>query len=235
MQTDLQQERRKLVRGIFTGFLSTVLIWLVFWADAGSSYRLNDWGILPRTLQGLPGILFSPLLHGDLSHIASNSIPLFILISLNHYFFRKIFWKMLPGVWLIGGFWTWCIGRPEYHIGASGLIYGLAAFGFMSGFLSKNRNLQALTLLVIFLYGGLIWGIFPIEINADISWEGHLTGLLAGVLMAYYFRKELPGRKKYEWEDEEDTEEDDDTDLKVNYIYKPTSDNNSGDNTFTGQ
>tara|TARA_B100000989_G_scaffold241003_1_gene187878 strand:- start:2755 stop:3108 length:354 start_codon:yes stop_codon:yes gene_type:complete len=107
-------------------------------------------------------------------------------------------------LYFISGIWLWCVGRESFHIGASGLIYAMASFLFFSGILRKNTQLSAVALLVIFIYGGFFWGLFPM--NPKVSWEGHLTGFVAGVLVAFVFRKDGPERKKYEWEIEEELE-----------------------------
>ena len=114
---------------------------------------------------------------------------------------------LLLGI-LISGFLTWLIGRPSYHIGASGLIYVLASFIFFKGIFTKHFRLVALSLLVVFIYGGLLWYIFPIR--EEISWEGHLAGFITGLFLALVLRTELPPVQKYAWEDEKFTDEEDD-------------------------
>ena len=120
----------------------------------------------------------------------------------------------------ISGFWLWIIGRPSFHIGASGIIYALASFIFASGIFSKNPRLSALSLVVIFLYGSMIWGILPT--NQPISWEGHLSGFFAGVIVALFFRDEVPKRKKYQWEIDEEIDEKllEEDRININYILK---------------
>ena len=166
-------------------------------------------GIYPLKVQGLIGIITSVFVHGDLGHIASNSLPILVLGMMLFYFYRKIALPVFVWIWLISGLWLWVGGRndvylPNYHIGASTLIYGLATFLFFSGVFRKHLQLMVVSALVLFLYGGIIWGIFPI--NLEMSWEGHLFGAIAGVMVAYNYRKEGPQRKVYEWEDEEDTD-----------------------------
>ena len=116
-----------------------------------------------------------------------------ILIGLLFSFYKKIALQILIWLYLISGFWLWIIGRPAFHIGASGIVYALAGFLFLSGLIRKNRSLSAISLLVIFLYGSMIWGIIPI--SKSISWEGHLAGFLAGLLVAVFFKKkDLKGK-----------------------------------------
>ena len=125
-------------------------------------------------------------------------------------------------LWLffIAGIWLWAIGRPNFHIGASGVVYALASFIFFSGLIKKQNKLSAASLLVIFLYGSMIWGVLPIY--DGVSWEGHLAGLLAGLLMAIFYRKEGPQPKKYQWEIEEELERErqESKDLNIHYFYK---------------
>lgn len=150
----------------------------------------SSYGVLPREISGLKGILFSPFIHGDFYHLFDNSIPLLALGTLLFYFYRKIAWEVSLLIMLMSGFWLWIIGRPSYHIGASGFIYGLAAFLFFSGVFRRNVRLLTISLLVVFLYGSLIWGIFPIE--QHISWEGHLAGGVAGTAIAWFYRRQGP-------------------------------------------
>ena len=117
----------------------------------------------------------------------------------------------------------WIIGRPSFHIGASGIIYALASFIFASGILSKNPRLSALSLVVIFLYGLMLWGILPTK--QPISWEGHLSGFFAGIIVALFFKDEVPKQKKYQWEIEEEIEEKllKEQTIDINYIIKKES------------
>ena len=182
-------------------------IWTVFWVEVKFQVNLNDYGIYPRTIKGLRGILFSPFLHGSVQHLYNNTLPIAILSGTLVYFYRSVSLKvMLYGI-LLSGLITWLIGRPSYHIGASGLIYVLASFIFFKGIFTKHFRLVALSLLVVFIYGGLLWYIFPIK--EGISWEGHLGGFLTGLFLANMLKTEIPPVRKYAWEDEEYAEEED--------------------------
>ena len=181
-----------------SGFL--VVIWVVFYLNNRFNLNLNEFGILPRTVSGLQGIIFSPFLHGDLNHITNNSVPLFILTTTLIYFYRNISLKVLFFGILFSGVITWLIGRESYHIGASGLIYVLVSFIFFKGLLTKYYRLTALSFSVVLFYGGMAWYIFP-NIDATISWEGHLGGFLSGLFFAFYYK--TPDYKKdiqYDWE-----------------------------------
>lgn len=197
------------VVGYPTAFV--MLIWVVFWAQVRFFPEIKSFGIFPQTFEGLRGIVFSPFIHGDIDHIYHNTIPLFILTTALFYFYRGIAWKVLLYGVLLSGLITWMIGRPANHIGASGLIYVLVSFIFFKGILAKHYRLVALSLMVIFLYGSMIWYVFPVE--EKISWEGHLGGFITGILFAFIFRKTIAKPEKYVWQ-QPDYNEDDDPFLK---------------------
>lgn len=180
--------------------LLLILMWFVFFLENSFNIDLTSHGILPRTVSGLQGVIFSPFLHGDLNHIANNSIPLFILTTALIYFYRDISLKILVYGILLSGLITWVIGRESYHIGASSLIYVLVSFIFFKGMMTQYYRLMALSMTVVMLYGGMIWYVFP-EVDKQISWEGHLSGLIAGFVFAVRF--ETPDYVKaiqYPWE-----------------------------------
>lgn len=180
--------------------LLLILMWSVFFIENSFNVDLTSHGILPRTFSGLQGLIFSPFLHGDLNHIANNSIPLFILTTALIYFYRDVSLKVLFYGVLLSGLITWVIGRESYHIGASSLIYVLVSFIFFKGMMTQYYRLMALSLTVVVIYGGLIWYVFP-EVDKQISWEGHLAGLITGFFSAIRFK--TPDYKKdiqYNWE-----------------------------------
>lgn len=168
-----------------------VLLWCVyFWGQWGNEgfYWL---GIYPRSLRGLAGLCLSPLIHTSVRHAFSNSVPLLILGSALGYFYPRAAGRVWAYGWLGSGAGVWLIGRPVYHVGASGVVYVLAAFIFVSGILGQRRGLAALSLLVVFLYGSLVWGVLPIA--PEVSWEAHLCGAVAGVALAIVLR---PAKQK---------------------------------------
>ena len=156
--------------------------------------------------RGVTGILAHPLIHSGFSHLLANTIPLFFLSWCLFYFYREIAGKIFVLIWLGAGLLTFIIGKPGWHIGASGLIYGLAFFLFFSGILRKYVPLIAISLLVTFLYGGIIWHMFPYFSPANMSWEGHLSGGIMGVLCAFAFVNHGPQRPE-PFADEEEEEE----------------------------
>ena len=183
---------------VMTPFLFVVFIWFVFWLDQRFMLDLYRFGILPRHFDGLFGVVASPLLHGSLTHISNNTLPILALGMGLFFFYPRIASTVVIVSWVSSGLAVWLIGRESYHIGASSLIYALAGFVFLSGILRRQGNLLALSLLVVFLYGGLIWGIFPMKEN--ISWEAHLAGGVSGFALALFFRHEGPVRRRYSWE-----------------------------------
>ncbi|MGZ3885483.1 MAG: rhomboid family intramembrane serine protease, partial [Bacteroidia bacterium] len=147
-----------------------LIAWGVFYFDTAYGLDLSRFGTEPRTGHGLSGILVSPFLHGGLDHILSNSLPLLILGMLTFYFYKPIAWPVFIWIYMISGIWLWIGGRGgSVHIGASGLIYGAATFLFFSGVFRKHKQLMVVSALVLFLYGSMMWGIFPLM--PGISWE----------------------------------------------------------------
>lgn len=162
-------------------------IWFIYWVEIRFGYNFNKYGIYPRDLSGLRGILFSPFIHSDTKHLFNNSIPLFVLSLSLLYFYQSVAKKVLFLGALFTGLLTWIIARESYHIGASGVVYLLFSFIFFSGVFKHHFRLIAVSLVTIFLYGSMIWFLFPVE--GRISWEGHLSGFLVGLIFAFIYRK----------------------------------------------
>lgn len=198
-------------------------IWMVYYTELRLGVNLNDWGIYPRTLRGLRGIGASPWIHGSLEHLYNNSIPLVVLTAALFYFYRNIAWKTLLFGVLLSGLITWSIGRSSYHIGASGLIYVLASFIFFKGIFTRYYRLVALSLSVVFVYGGMLWYIFPVV--EGVSWEGHLGGFVTGLILAFLLKTPVPKPTKYAWESEDYIEDADPFmkhfDADGNFIEQP--------------
>jgi membrane associated rhomboid family serine protease len=207
----MNEDRKKILHSLIYPAILVVIMWLVKIFEITFSLDLAHFGLMPLKAKGLIGILTSPLLHEDFSHLSGNSIPLFVLGAMLFYFYPELAWRVLILVWLMTGTWVWVFARGNgIHIGASGIVNGLAAFLFLSGILRRDTKLMAITLLITFLYGGLIWGIFPQFFpKMNISWESHLMGILSGIALALYYRRSGPQRARYDWEDEE--EEDNET------------------------
>ncbi|MFK7924794.1 MAG: rhomboid family intramembrane serine protease [Bacteroidia bacterium] len=200
-----QQDRQRIKQAISIALFALLSIWLIeglFWlSGAERAY----WGVLPRTTEGLIGLLTMPFVHGDLKHISANSIPLVVLLAGLWYLYREIALPVTLFSFFTPSLWVWAMAGQNWHIGASGMIFALAFFLFMSGILRKEIRTLSLSLIIAFLYGGMIWGLFPGE--PGISWEGHLFGALTGVLLALAFRKRGP-QKPDRWAYETDRPED---------------------------
>lgn len=163
-----------------------LLIWGIYTMEIKYGFNLNKYGVFPRTVKGLRGVFLTHFLHSNTRHLFNNSIPLFVLLSSLFYFYKDIAFKILIIGGLLTGFLTWLVARESYHIGASGIVYLLFSFIFFSGIIRKHYRLVALSFIIIFFYGSMIWYMFPIK--ESMSWEGHLSGFLVGVLLAFLFR-----------------------------------------------
>ena len=190
---------------VIAPLVAVITIWMVFWVELRFRINLNEYGIYPQKISGLKGIVFSPFIHGSVEHLYNNTIPLAVLTAALFYFYRNIAFRVLLLGILVSGLFTWAIGRPSFHIGASGVIYLLVSFIFFKGIFTKHYRLIALSLIVVFIYGSMLWYIFPVE--DGISWEGHLGGFLAGLALAFFMKSNIPAPKKYAWEHEDYNEE----------------------------
>lgn len=235
----LSEEKKRLFTGIYFALIVVAMMWLVKAVELITGISFASYGVLPLKLKGLAGVLLSPLLHADIGHLTANSAPMFFLTAALVYFYRKDAIRIFSILWILTGVWVWLFARGNsYHIGASGVVYGLAAFHLMGGIIRKEPRLMAFSMLVIFLYGSMVWGFFPDFFpKKNISWESHLMGAIAGVLLAFYYRKAGPQVKEYDWDDEDEvddelevkTEEEtgqDKINLNDSSINQTTGDNN---------
>ena len=183
---------------VFTAFL-----WLIKIVESLSGLNLYQYGIQPGQLSGLFGIFLAPLIHSSYSHLFANTAPLLILGTALLYGYPKAAKIAIPVIYIATGICVWLFARPSYHIGASGLTFGFMFFVFTIGAIRWDRRAIALSMIVFFLYGSMIWGIFPVE--SRISYETHFFGAISGVLLAIVLRNldpRLP-EKKYSWEGDE--------------------------------
>ncbi|MDR2690908.1 MAG: rhomboid family intramembrane serine protease [Dysgonamonadaceae bacterium] len=203
---DKSVEIKQIFYAFFFPALFVLVLWLVWIADEGFDLNVHRFGIVPRTGEGLRGILFGPFIHSGASHLYSNSVPLLVLGWCLFYFYKDLAYLVFPFLWVLSGIFTWLIGRDSFHIGASGLIYSLSFFLFLSGVLRKYVPLAAVSLTVVFLYGSTVWSMFPVTeaIDPAISWEGHLSGALGGIICAVAFRRRGPKAPEPEEEEEEE-------------------------------
>ena len=200
------EEAQTLKQSLKLPIAFVLLLWGIHLIEVLSDEELAAFmGILPRQAEGLLGIVTFPLIHGGWGHLSSNSLPLIILGTAILFFYRPIALRSIAFIYLLHGALVFLAARPVTHIGASGLVYGFAAFLLTSGILRRERSLIALSMLVIFIYGGMIWGVLPIR--EGVSWEGHLFGAIAGIAAAFYYRREGPQRTPYEWEQEDNLPE----------------------------
>jgi membrane associated rhomboid family serine protease len=180
----------------------TGVLWFITFADQYLDLGLGRFGLRPRELRGLLGIVTTPLLHGSSEHLFSNTAPLIVSLTTVLYLYPNSAVRVIPMVWLGSGLLAWFMGRANVHVGASGFIYGLLAFVFVSGMIRRDLRSIAVSLLVWFLYGSMIWGVLPIR--PRMSWELHLAGAVLGVTMAILYRRwDRVPVKRYEWEDDD--------------------------------
>jgi membrane associated rhomboid family serine protease len=186
-------------------FVLMVGLMVIFYV-LNNNYELNyiSWGVFPRSFSGLKGIIFAPVIHGSVEHLFNNSFPILILGTALLYYYGRLGVKVFVVMYLLTGMLVWISARESFHIGASGIVYALAAFLFLSGLIRKEKKLMALSLLVTFMYGSLFWGIFPVKDH--ISWESHFWGGIVGFVIAWYYRKQGPQRVKFNWEEEDEDE-----------------------------
>ena len=193
------------------GFVA--LLWLVHILNWGLDLGPGEFGVRPRQIAGLVGILFAPLVHGDFGHLLSNSLPLVILGTTMLFLYPHAAQKVLPAVYLGPGIAVWLFARGSSHVGASGLVYGLVTYIFVAGLIRRDKRAIAASLLVCFLYGALVWGVLPIV--PRMSWETHLAAAVIGLVLGISLRHlDIPPRRQYSWETESDEPEDESIDVE---------------------
>jgi membrane associated rhomboid family serine protease len=222
MDLDKPNESKQDISKFLTPLVFPIAMWIVFLLSILINEDFSRMGLLPRNLVGLLGIITSPLIHADFSHIFSNTIPLIILGWIIFSVYPKLSYLLFVFIYLVTGLLVWIFARQVYHIGASGVVYGFVSFLFFSGIFRRDNKSIALALVITFLYGGLVWGMIPGL--KGISWESHLFGAITGLLAAYMFRNIEPPSKKYDWEDEPD--DFDVNELEVSYDPEKNKFNN---------
>jgi len=213
-------EYRRFILSLIPPAIFVLVLWLVKFVETGGGFDFFYLGIYPRKIEGLIGILLAPMVHANYNHLVNNSVPFFFMLTAIFYFYQKVAWRVLFFSYFITGIVVWIIARPSYHIGASGLIYSFGSFLFFSGIIRENINLLAISLLVSFLYGSMVWGIFPYR--PDMSWESHLSGMAVGFLLAYHYRHEGPQPTHFmkDMEEEEEYEEEAESEEGEEYEYE---------------
>jgi membrane associated rhomboid family serine protease len=216
--SDVREERQRLLRSFIVPIGFVVLIWIVKCVEVVFNLDFSFLGIKPLQTDGIPGIVLFHFLHGSWSHLYANTLPIIVLGACLYYFYRPIATKICLLLMFSTGLLTWCGARGGVHIGASALIYGLAFFLMLSGFIRRNKSLVIVSFLVIFLYGSLVWGLYPkYAIDNHISWEGHLAGFIMGIAFAIVYRNEGPQRE----ENDDDADDSDSSDDSDNYWDVP--------------
>lgn len=205
IQSEAAFFKKKLFLSLVIPGTFVFLMWFVKITEILFDSDFSFLGIYPLELKGLPGILFSPFIHSDFKHLFNNSLPLLFLGTATFYFYSEVAVKVSLWTCFLTGALVWFAGREAWHIGASGLVYGLASFLFFSGIIRRYFRLTALSLLIVFLYGSMVWGMLP-EFYRNVSWESHMLGFISGIVLSIWFRNEGPQRPVYEWPEEEPVE-----------------------------
>ncbi|MDO9153572.1 MAG: rhomboid family intramembrane serine protease [Paludibacter sp.] len=213
--------KKQFFNALFIPLLIALLMVLSFVFEKGMELDFHKGGILPRSLKNIGGIFTYIFIHADGGHLMNNIFSFVVLSATLFYFYKPIAVKILFLSYISSGIILWTIGRESWHIGASGLVYSLAFFLFFSGLLRKNVPLTAISLIIAFLYGSMVWHVFPWKVNDPISWEGHLAGGMTGLVLSVLYRKSGPQKPEFIWEDENEIDdisviEDDIDDSKKN-------------------
>ncbi len=205
-----QDEKRHFTSSVIVPVIMVMIMWLVKIIETVFHLDFGFLGIKPLSAEGLPGILLFHFIHGDWEHLFANTVPILVLGTSLYYFYRPLANKILLILIFSTGLLTWCGARSGVHIGASALVYGLTFFLMLSGFIRRDRKLIIISLIVVFLYGSLVWGLYPkYAIENNISWEGHLSGFVMGIVLAFFYKKEGPQREEHIWEDEDNDSDED--------------------------
>ena len=198
------RETPQLKRAALLALALVAVLWLVKLIESVGGFDFSEFGVRPQQWYGLAGILTSPLVHGSYEHLIMNSVPLAVLLALARFNYPSGSWRALIFIWLAGGIGLWLIGRPSWHIGASGITHGLMFYLFVLGLLRRDRYAIAVAMIVFFLYGGMVVTVLPRE--PGVSWEAHLSGALAGALAAFLWQRRDPpaALPRPSWELEEE-------------------------------
>ncbi len=219
-----KSEKRRLKFSLIPPVFFLLIMWIVKIIEYTLDYNWFVYGILPLKLKNLTGIIFSPFLHGDFDHLISNSVPFLFLGTALFYFYKDFAYKVFFFIYILSGLWVWVAAREAYHIGASGMVYGLASFLFFSGLIHKNRALASLSLIIVFLYGSMVWGVLPIK--DGVSWESHLFGAVTGLILTLAYARKSPFSFQIKKEITDELNEfsepstGNDDPVKINYFYK---------------
>lgn len=234
-----KQEQKKFFGSLAIPALLAAIMLTVKVIETAYGINMSRWGLMPQTAHGLLGILTLPFLHGDWEHLLANIPAVLVLGTALYYCYPTLAHPVMIISWIASGFLTWCIGNPgSIHVGASALIYSLNLFLILSGLIRGNRQLIVISLIMVFLYGGFVWGMIPALAKLqNISWEGHLSGAIVGIALALLLRKKGPQKEVHHWEEDDDNDDSDegenpgekpywdvpmpsDEDLKIEYRFR---------------
>ena len=225
-----QDEKRLLFASAIIPTILVAIMWVVKIIEVLFHLDFSFLGVKPVSPEGIPGIFLFHFIHGDWEHLFANTIPILVLGSALYYFYRPIANRILLILIFSVGLLTWCGARGGVHIGASGLVYGLTFFLMLSGFIRRDKKLIIISLVVVFLYGSLVWGLYPkYAIENNISWEGHLSGFVMGIVLAIYYKGEVwygneNGDENGIWDDDDDCDDDIDPETQRPYWDVPEPD-----------
>lgn len=181
------------------------ILWIAHFYKITVPAGSGSLGIYPREWFGLKGILTAPLSHGDFHHLISNSVPLLVTLTMIFWFYRRVAVFSFFMIYILTGVAVWLFGRSVFHIGASGVVYGLVSFILWTGIFRRNLKSIILSLVIVIMYSGYFYGILPNQ--PGISWESHLFGAIVGVYVAFLFKnlieKDEIGRDPWEGESDE--------------------------------
>jgi membrane associated rhomboid family serine protease len=200
-------EKRKLFHSVVFPLFLLLLMFSVLLIESVENDNWYWLGIKPLSVEGLMGIVTMPFKHAGWNHLLNNAPSFLVLSVAMFYFYRPIGYKVFFTIWFLSTTGLWLLARDAWHVGASGLIYGLASFLFVSGVHRRHIPLMAISMLVVFLYGSMVWGIFPMPQFRNQSWEGHYWGMLAGVITAFLYRNQGPQKPLPQWEEPEESED----------------------------
>lgn len=217
--TDSKTELKKMLLAMVIPGSFLFFCWMIYIIEISLNIDLSGYGLRPREISQWYGIITMPFLHGGFEHIIANTASFLVLGSLLFYFYNDDAIQIFIWSYFLSGIFTWIIGRNSIHIGASAMIYAFAGYLFTAGVISKNIRHMAIALIVVFMYGSMIWGIFPQ--NNNVSWEGHLSGFAAGIGLAFMYRPPKPVEESDAFsefeEDDCDCTGGDEVDVKYHY------------------
>ena len=223
-----QDDKRLLIASTIIPLILVALMWLVKIIETVFHLDFSFLGVKPVSTEGIPGIILFHFIHGDWEHLFANTFPMLVLGTSLYYFYRPLANKILLILIFSVGLLTWCGARSGVHIGASGLVYGLTFFLMLSGFIRRNKRLIIISLVVVFLYGSLVWGLYPkYAIENNISWEGHLSGFVMGIVLAIFYKNEVVSfgdGNGNEYEDDDDDDIDPETQKPYWDVPEPDKD-----------